>query len=131
LALVATAVAVLSITAQWARLVTALTTAVKVAFSAKSTPRKQFSVCDPTFPLTVHPAEARHPSHPAATGSGSLNVPFFHAWRELVTTMVNVAVLPARSSHCRRLRNRQHRLADNHRLVRALAGLANCCCVPL
>src|SRR5437762_846747 len=76
-ALVATAVAVLFITVQAAGLVAAVTTAVKVAPCRKSTPKLQFSVCDPIEPLTVHPLVAVVQFTPPPAGSGSLTVPFF------------------------------------------------------
>src|SRR5438309_677633 len=76
-ALVATAAAVLSITVQWAELVAAVTTAVNVAFSANSTPRAQFNICDPTAPLTMHPEELVAHVTPPPPGSASVSVPFF------------------------------------------------------
>src|SRR4029434_5969132 len=80
-------------------LVTAVTTAVKVAFTARlpGAGTAQFSFCDPTAPLTPHPVVdvAQGTTPRARSGSSTMVTPVAIPGPRLVTTIVNVAVSPA------------------------------------
>ena len=99
-ALIALAVAVLFIAVQALLLVTAVTTAVKVAFTARlpGAGTTQSSFCVPTAPVTVQPvvAVAQVTPPPAGSGSSVRVTPVAVPGPRLVTTMVKVAVAPAR-----------------------------------
>ena len=82
----------------------------------------QFSVCAPTAPVTVQPAVPVAQVTPPPAGSGSLiATPVAVPGPLLVTTIVNVAVAPARDDPAvGRLGNRQHR-----RLTGDVAGVVD------
>jgi len=93
-ALVAVAVAVLFIVVHVVALVAALTVIVVDAFAARL-PSVQFSVCDPTAPVIVHPPVEVVQFTPPPAGNGSLKVTAIAvAGPRLVTTIVNTAVAP-------------------------------------